>query len=79
MTKRPRSAAESAKMSGDWEQSTFDATNLAALVADGGVVEGEAHLPGDESIPSPGPDERVCFQAFSPAGLLFCCILLCVA
>src|ERR1043165_5589172 len=68
MTKRPRSAAESAKMSGGWEQSTLDATDLAALVADGVVVEDEARLPGDESIPSPGPDERVCFQAFSPRG-----------
>ena len=66
MTKRPRSAAESAKMSGGWEQSKFDATDLAVLVVDGVVVEGEARLPGDESIPSPGPDERVCFQAFFP-------------
>ena len=32
------------------------------------VVEGEARLPGDESIPAPAPDERVCFQAFFPRG-----------
>src|ERR1044072_9946654 len=68
MTKRPRSAVESAKMSGGWEQSTFDAIDLDALVADGVVVEGEARLPGDESISAPAPDERVCFQAFFPRG-----------
>ena len=48
MTKRPHSAVESAKMSGGWEQSTFDAVDLDALVADGVVVEGEARLLGDE-------------------------------
>src|SRR3954467_4261157 len=68
MTKRPRSAVESAKMSGGWEQSTFGAGDLDALVADGVVVEGEARLPGDESIPAPAPDGRVCFQAFFPRG-----------
>src|SRR3954465_14787784 len=64
MTKRPRAAVESAKMSSGWEQSTFNAADLAALVADGVVVEGEARLPGDEPIPAPAPDERVCFQSF---------------
>ena len=61
MTKRPRSAVESAKMSGGWEQSTFGAGDLDALVADGVVVEGDVRLPGDESIPAPAPDKRVCF------------------
>src|SRR3954462_13659614 len=68
MTKRPRSAVELARMSGGWEQSTFGAGDLDVLVAGGVVVEGEARLPGDESIPAPTPDERVCFQAFFPRG-----------
>src|ERR1044072_1954751 len=68
MSKRPRSAVESAKMSGGWEQSTFGAGDLAALVADGVGGEGDVRLPGDESIPAPAPDERVCFQAFFPRG-----------
>ena len=57
MTKRPHAAAEPAKMSGGWELSTFDASDLAGLVADDVVVEGEARLPGDEPIPAPAPDE----------------------
>ena len=61
MTKRSRSAVESAKMSGGWEQSTFGAGDLAVLVAGGVVVEGDVRLRGDESIPDPAPDERVCF------------------
>ena len=68
MNKRPRSAVESAKMSGGWEQSTFGAGYLDALVADNVVVEGDVRLPDDESIPAPAPDERVCFQAFFPRG-----------
>ena len=55
-------------MSGGWEQSTFGAGDLDVLVADGVVVEGDVRLPGDESIPAPAPDERVCFQAFFPRG-----------
>ena len=55
-------------MSGGWEQSTFGAGDLDALVADGVVVEGEARLPGNELILVPAPDERVCFQAFFPYG-----------
>ena len=61
MTKRPRSAVVSARMSGKWERSTFGAGDLDALVADGVVVEGDVRLPGDESIPAPAADERVCF------------------
>ena len=68
MTKRPRTAVESAKMSGKWERSTFWAGDLDALVADGVVVEGDVRLPGDESIPAPAADERVCFQAFFHRG-----------
>ena len=55
-------------MSGKWERSTFGAGDLDALVADGVVVEGDVRLPGDESIPVPAVDERVCFQAFFPRG-----------
>src|SRR3954468_18988455 len=69
MTKRSRSAVESAKMSGKWERTTFGARDLNALVADGVVVEGDVRLPGDESIPAPAVDERVCFQAFFHRGL----------
>ena len=72
MSKRPRAAVESAKMSGKWERSTFGAGDLDALVADGMVVAGDARLPGDESIPEPAADERVCFQAFFHRGFALC-------
>src|SRR3954464_12188521 len=68
MTKRSRSAVESSKISGRWERSTFGAGDRDALVADGMVVAGDVRLPGDESIPAPAADERVCFQAFFHRG-----------
>src|ERR1044072_6755448 len=68
MAKRTRAGAELVKMSGGWEQSTFDASDLAGLVADGVVVEGEVRLPGDEPILAPASDERVCFQSYFPRG-----------
>ena len=61
MTRRTRSAVASAKMSGKWERSTFGAADLSALVADGMVVGGDVRIPGDEPIPAPAADERVCF------------------
>ena len=68
MAKRARAGAEPAKMSGGWEQSTFDASDLAGLVANGVVVEGDARLPGNEPIPALAPDERVCFHSYFPRG-----------
>ena len=79
MAKRTRAGAELVKMSGGWEQSTFDASDLAGLVADGEVVEGDVRMPGDEAIPAPAPDERVCFHSYFPVDLLFPCIPLCEA
>src|SRR4051812_35324061 len=71
MSKRPRSAAqESARMTGRWERSTFGAADLEALVVDSLVVDGVARIPGDEEIPVPHLDERVCFQSFFPRGFV---------
>ena len=55
-------------MSGKWERSIFGAADLDAMVADGLVVEGTARIPGNEEIPTPAVDERVCFQTFFPRG-----------
>src|SRR3954462_6473367 len=68
MTKRSRAAQESAKMTGRWERSTFGTMDLGALVADGLVAEGAVRIPGDEQVPVPTADERVCFQAFFTRG-----------
>src|SRR4051812_37789775 len=69
MSKRPRSAAqESARMSGRWEWSAFGAVDMDAVVADDVMVDGAARIHGDEEIPVPHPDERVCFQSFFPRG-----------
>src|SRR4051812_33817595 len=57
MTKRSRVAQESAKMSGEWERSTFGAMDLGSLMSDGLVADGAVRIPGNE---------RVCFQAFFP-------------
>src|SRR3954465_2398092 len=67
MTKRSR-AAESPKMSGRCEKSTFGATDLDALVGYGVVAEGAVRVPGEEEVHAPRPDERVCFQSFFPRG-----------
>ena len=48
-------------MSGKWERSIFGAADLDAMVADGLVVGGTARIPGNEEIPTPAADERVCF------------------
>src|SRR4051794_9427849 len=48
--------------------SAFGAADLDALVADGMVLDGAARIPGDEEVPAPRPDERVCFQSFFPHG-----------
>ena len=53
-------------MSGRWERSTFGAMDLGALVDDGLVAEGTVRIPGNEQVPAPAADERVCFQAFFP-------------
>ena len=63
-------------MTGKWERSIFGAADLDAMVADGLVVEGAAWIPGNEEIPTPAADERVCFQTFFRAGLPFQSILL---
>ena len=57
-------------MTGRWERSAFGAADLDALVADDMVVDGATRIPGDEDIPVPRPDERVCFQSFFPRGFL---------
>src|ERR1041384_3118708 len=63
MSKRPRSAAqESARMTGRGERSAFGAADLGELVRDA------ARIHGDEGVPAPRPDERVCFQSFFPRG-----------
>ena len=61
MTKRSHAAQESAKMSGKWERSSFGAADLGALVADGLVAEGAVRIPGNEQVPAPTADERLCF------------------
>ena len=38
------------------------------MVVDGLVVEGTARILGNEEIPTPAADERVCFQTFFPRG-----------
>ena len=68
MTKRSRATQESAKMTGRWERSTFGTMDLGALVADGLVAEGAVRISGGEQVPTPTPDEWVCFQAFFPRG-----------
>ena len=55
-------------MTGRWERSMFWAADLSAMVAYGLVADGAARIPGDEEIPEPQPDERVCFQSFFPRG-----------
>ena len=55
-------------MTGWWERSAFGAADLDAFVADDMVVDGTARIPGDEEIPVPHPNERVCFQSFFPRG-----------
>src|SRR4051812_400587 len=61
-------AQESARMTGRWERSVFEAADLDAMVADGLVVDGAAWIPWDKKIPVPHLDERVCFQSFFPRG-----------
>ena len=68
MTKRSRSASKSAKMSGRWEKSTFSAVDLSLLVADGLVEEAVVRISGNETVPVPAADERVCLQAFFDRG-----------
>ena len=53
-------------MTGRWERSAFGAADLDELVADGVVTRDAARIPGDEEVPAPRPDERVCFQSFFP-------------
>ena len=55
-------------MTGRWERSIFGAADLNAMVANGLVADGAARIPGNEEIPAPTPDERVCFQSFFPRG-----------
>ena len=59
-------AAEAAvkKSSGGWEPSTFRTTDLATLVRGGVLMEGSVRIPGEEEMPQPNPDERVCFESF---------------
>ena len=66
-------------MSGGWEQSTFGVVDLDALVADGVVVEGEARLPGDESIRLQRQMSGYAFRLSSLVGLLFHFIISFVA
>ena len=68
MTTRSRAAPKSAKMSGKWERSTFGVADLGPLIADGLVAGDAVRIPGDEPVPAPTADERVCFQAFFPRG-----------
>ena len=53
-----------ARMTGRWERSSFEVADLEALVADGLVLRDAARIPGDEEVPAPRVDERVCFQSF---------------
>ena len=55
-------------MTGRWERSAFGTADLDELMADGVVAHGAARIPGDEEVPAPHPDERVCFQSFFPRG-----------
>ena len=55
-------------MSGKWERSTFGAADLGSLMADSLVVGDVVRIPGNEPVPAPTADERVCFQAFFPRG-----------
>ena len=55
-------------MSGKWERSTFGAADLGSLMADGLVVGDVVRILGNEPVPAPTADERVCFQAFFPLG-----------
>ena len=55
-------------MSGKWEKSTFSAADLGSLMADGLVVGDVVRIPGNEMVPVPAADERVCFQAFFDRG-----------
>ena len=55
-------------MSGKWERSTFGVADLGPLIADGLVAGDAVRIPGDEPVPAPMADERVCFQAFFPRG-----------
>ena len=55
-------------MSDKWERSIFGAADLDVMVAGGLVVEGTARIPGNEEIPAPTSDERVCSKAFFSCG-----------
>ena len=57
-----------ARMTGRWERSSFEVADLEALVADGLVLRDAARIPGEEEVPAPRVDERVCFQSFFPRG-----------
>ena len=57
-------------MTGRWKWSIFGAVDLGALVADGPVADCAARIPGNEEVPAPQPDERVCFQSFFPRGFV---------
>lgn len=59
-----KEAAVARRAAGQWESSIFQASDLAALWADGFVAEDAVRIPGDEEVPAPHPDERVCFQSF---------------
>ena len=65
-----KGSSAAAQVTGRWEQSSFGPDDLAALVADGLVAEGDARIPRVEDVPAPLVDEQVCSKVFSLEGSL---------
>ena len=52
-----------------WDTSKFRGSDLRRLEKDGVLAAGDVRVPGNEAMPQPRPDERVCFASFMQRGL----------
>ena len=68
MTKSTR-VSRASKAAGAWDASKFRGADLRRLEKEGFVAAGDVRLPGNEAMPQPRPDERVCFAAYMQRGL----------
>ena len=70
-SKAPRvgKATATATAKAEWDTSKFRTVDLNKLEREGFVAAGEARVPGNEAVPRPQPEERVCFAAFMQRGL----------
>ena len=68
MTRSTR-ATKAGKTTGAWDTSKFRFTDLRKLEREGFVAGADVRVPGNEAVPRPRSDERVCFAAYMQRGL----------